>query len=158
MPASHCKRMMMIKTWQPLGKDYLSTLISSVAKSTQFAATSCSTCCHLFPFDILISPKFRKQGVLQKKEVREDCRLLLKSFLLLYLVPAKTQSANKRSRMEINIGQLLVKKTLHGEMDTQPLIRKGTHMILSLLFFVCLFVTLKFLFYFKKLTDFFPIS
>lgn len=67
MPASHCKRMMMIKSWQPLGKDYLSTHISSVAKSTQFAAMSCCTCCHIFSFDIHISPpKFRKQRVLQK--------------------------------------------------------------------------------------------
>lgn len=38
MPASHYKRMMMIKTWQPLGKDCLSSHISSVAKSTKFSA------------------------------------------------------------------------------------------------------------------------
>lgn len=67
MPDSYCKRIIMIKTWQPLGKDYLSTHISSVAKPTQFSAKNSSTCCHLFSSDVLISPpKLRKQRVLQK--------------------------------------------------------------------------------------------
>lgn len=136
MPAGHFKRIMMIKRWQPLGKDYLSTHISSVAKSTQFSAKSCSTCCHLFSFDILfIPPKFRKQRVLQKWEVREDCWLLWKSLLLLPLVPAKAQSADKTSGMEIKVGKLLVKKIRDWGMDTQSLLMKGIDMIFSLTFF-----------------------
>lgn len=136
MPDSHFKRITMIKRWQALGKDYLSTHISSVAKSTPFSAKSCSTCCHLFSFDTLFSrPKFRKQRVLQKWEVREDCWLLWRSLLLLYLVPAKAQNADKTSRMEIKVEKLLVKKIWDRGMDTQLLLMKGIDMIFSLTFF-----------------------
>lgn len=137
MPDSHFKRITMIKRWQALGKDYLSTHISSVAKSTPFSAKSCSTCCHLFSFDTLFShPKFRKQRVLQKWEVREDCWLLWRSLLLLYLVPAKAQNADKTSRMEIKVEKLLVKKIWDQGMDTQSLLMKGIDMIFSLTFFL----------------------